>query len=56
MRKYSIEFAALLDDVTKARNRATHAKISIGKEPVWRMLKDCERYVRQGYEESRRVS
>lgn len=56
MRKYSVEFAALLDNVTKARNRAAHAKISIGKEPVWTMLKDCERYVRQGYEESRRVS
>jgi len=56
MRKYSTEFAALLDNVTKARNRAAYAETSIGKEPVWSMLKNCERFVRQSYEESRRVS
>jgi predicted nucleotidyltransferase/uncharacterized protein (UPF0332 family) len=53
MRKYSAELATLVDNVTKARNRAAHAKTSIGREAVWNMLKDCERFVRQGYEESR---
>jgi predicted nucleotidyltransferase/HEPN domain-containing protein len=52
MRKYSAQFAALLDNVTKARTRAAHAKTSIGKEAVWNMLTDCERFVREGYEES----
>jgi hypothetical protein len=56
MRKYSAESAALLDNVTKARNRTAHGKTSIGKERVWSMLKDCERFVKQSYEESRRVS
>jgi predicted nucleotidyltransferase/HEPN domain-containing protein len=56
MQKYSAESAALLDNVTKARNRTAHAKTSIGNETVWTMLKDCERFVKQSYEESRRVS
>jgi predicted nucleotidyltransferase/uncharacterized protein (UPF0332 family) len=56
VRKYSAESAALLDNVTKARNRTAHGKTSIGKERVWSMLKDCERFVKQSYEESRRVS
>jgi predicted nucleotidyltransferase/HEPN domain-containing protein len=56
MRKYSAEFAALLDNVTKTAQRTARAETSVDKERVWSMLRECERFVRQSLEESIRVS
>jgi predicted nucleotidyltransferase len=55
MREYSPAIATLLNDVSRARNKAAHAKSSVGREGIWRMLRQCEDFVRRGFEESRRV-
>jgi len=55
MREYSPAIAALLNDLSRARNKAAHAKASVDRESIWRMLRQCEDFVRRGFEESRRV-
>jgi HEPN domain-containing protein len=55
MRKYSQTTAALLEDVSRARKKAAHAEAFADKESIWKMLRQCEDFVRRGLEESRRA-
>lgn len=54
MRKYSPVAATLLDNVTRVGDKATHSEVSMNRETLWEMLKDCEEFVRKGFEESGR--
>lgn len=54
IRKYSRANARLLENLTRARNAAAHARTFFEKESVWKMLKECEEFVRQAFEESSR--
>jgi len=57
MRKYGDANAKLLEEVTSARNAAVHRGISpFKKDNVWKMLKECEAFVRQTFEETSRLS
>jgi len=56
IRKYSPAAATLLENVTKARDRTMHFEKSVNKEAVWEMIKNCEEFVRQGFEASGRLS
>jgi predicted nucleotidyltransferase len=55
MRKYSPAIGALLEDVSRARKKAPHTEASADKERIWKMLRQCEDFVRRGLEESRRA-
>jgi len=55
MRNYSSAAATLLENLTRARNKAVHLDKSMDRENVWRMLKSCEDFIRQSFEESGRV-
>jgi hypothetical protein len=54
MRKYDRTNAKLLEDLTTARNAAAHGMVHFDKDRVWRMLRDCEDFVRQAFEEADR--
>jgi len=54
IRKYSPAAATLLDNVTRVGDKATHSEVSMNRETLWEMLKDCEEFVRKGFEESGR--
>lgn len=56
MRRHSPAAATLLENLTMARNKAVHIDKSTDKETVWKMLKSCEDFVRQGFEELGRFS
>jgi len=56
IRKYSRANAKLLENLTTARNAAAHGRISFEKDTVWKMLRECEDFVRQALEESSRLS
>ena len=55
MRKYSHANAKLLENLTRARDAAAHGGISCEKDTVWKMLKECEGFVREVFEESSRL-
>lgn len=56
IRKYSHANAKLLEELTRARDAAAHGGISCGKDTVWKMLKECEDFTRQVFEESSRFT
>jgi len=55
IRKYSHANAKLLENLTRARDAAAHGRISFEKDTVWKMLRECEDFVRQAFEESSRL-
>jgi len=55
LRKYSRANAHLLENLSRAQDRAAHASTILRKEVVWSMLKGCEEFVRQALEESSRL-
>ncbi len=56
IRKYSYANGKLLENLTRTRNAAAHGDISFEKDTVWKMLKECEDFVRQAFEESSRLA
>jgi len=54
MRKYSPANAKLLENLTRARNEVVHGRISFEKDAVWKMLRECEDFVRHTFEDSSR--
>jgi uncharacterized protein (UPF0332 family)/predicted nucleotidyltransferase/DNA-binding HxlR family transcriptional regulator len=54
MRKYDHANAKLLEDLTTARNAAAHGIVHFDKDTVWNMLRECEDFVRQAFEEANR--
>jgi predicted nucleotidyltransferase/uncharacterized protein (UPF0332 family) len=56
VRKHSQADATLLENLVRARNTAAHGSISLEKDTVWKMLKQCEDFVREALEQSSRIS
>jgi predicted nucleotidyltransferase/uncharacterized protein (UPF0332 family)/DNA-binding HxlR family transcriptional regulator len=54
MRKHSSANAKLLENLTAARNAAAHGIVHFDKDTVWKMLRECEDFVRQAFEETNR--